>query len=57
MNNGNQIWQIPSTSLGKLRLHNSNMHVNMGSWAINTMNSPARAGKIIRCHYHKCPYR
>lgn len=37
--NGNQIWQIPSTSLSKLRLYNSNMHVNMGSWTINTMNS------------------
>ena len=44
--NGNQIWQIPSTSLGKLRLHNSNMHVNMGSWAINTMNSPQEPEKF-----------
>lgn len=35
----NQIWQIPSLSLGELRLHNSNMHVNMGSWTINTMTS------------------
>ena len=44
--NGNQIWQISSTSLGKLRLHNSNMHVNMGSWAINTMNSPQEPEKF-----------
>ena len=44
--NGNQIWQIPSTSLSKLRLHNSNMHVNMGSWTINAMNSSQELEKF-----------